>query len=237
MLHTVLPDESGVLLRLRLGASPLVPVSYSEPDHLRHAPPRREAQPGAVLHRGDAGARGRADGSVPPPRGRALVAPRAAQGEHGTPARGARRCAPSSLVPGLGAARSAGVFDAQEFSPRPLAGPRQPPHPLMKRPLRRPPRRHLGAARSRLFFQQGAGAGADVPVRSTASTSTSASPSGRALYDALFRGGQRFDTLAEVAAPLRGDERRLRSDGRARGRVIARPSSVSARERSSTSSW
>ena len=197
MLHTVLPDENGVLRVFGVRAA-LVPVSYEnqiafDTLHLveKRSPElcsivgtliREAAQTGAFHLLGG------------------VLASPAWQGEHGPPAR-EMEVRLEQLV-GLTRALGWGAFDVQELVPR--SGLVLASHLTHESAYYAA--RHGGTSRSRLFFQQGlalalmylldavngGGGGAEELV-------------GPGSYDALFRGGPRFDAL-ESRSSLRGDD-------------------------------
>ena len=110
-----------------------------------------------------------------------------------------RHIVPRALALPLAPALGWGAFDVPEFVPgRSLVLASHLTHESAYYAAR-----HGGTSRTRLYFQQGLalalmylldsiGGGAETPV-------------GPGSYDALFRGGARFDTL-ESRSPLRGDE-------------------------------
>jgi hypothetical protein len=194
MLHTVLPDENGVL-RVFGSRAALVPVSYEnqiafDTLHLveKRSPElvplvgtlvREAAQTGAFHLLGG------------------VVASPAWQGEHGPPDR-EPDIRLEQLV-GLTRALGWGAFDVQEFVPgRSLVLASHLTHESAYYAAR-----HGGTSRSRLFFQQGL-ALALMYLLDSVDFDTDA-PVGPGSYDALFRGGARFDTL-ESRSPLRGDD-------------------------------
>ncbi len=194
MLHTVLPDESGVLRAFGSRLS-LVPVSYSSQitfDTLHLVEKRspelcpivgtlvREAAQTGTFHL----------------LGGVLSSP-AWQGEHGTPAR-EPEVRLEQLV-GLTRALGWGAFDVQEFVPgRSLVLASHLTHESAYYAAR-----HGGTSRSRLFFQQGLALALMYLLDSVDFDGDE--PVGPGAYDALCRGGARFDTL-ESRSPLRGDD-------------------------------
>jgi hypothetical protein len=193
-LHTVLPDENGVL-RVFGARVALVPVSYSnqitfDTLHLvdKRSPElcplvgtlvREAAQTGAFHLLG------------------CILASPAWRGEHGPPAH-ELEVRLEQLV-GLTRALGWGAFDVQQLIPgRSLVLASHLTHESAYYAAR-----HGGTPRSRLFFQQG------LALALTYLLDTidfdAEDPLGPGAYDALFRGGARFDTL-ESRSPLRGDD-------------------------------
>jgi hypothetical protein len=194
MLHTVLPDENGVLQAFGSRLA-LVPVSYAnqisfDTLHLieKRSPElcpivgtllREAAQIGAFHLL--AGVLGSA----------------AWQAEHGPPS--ADVTARLEQLVGLTGALGWGAFDVQEFVPgRTLVLASHLTHESAYYSAR-----HGGTPRSRLFFQQGLAQALMYLLDGV--DFASADPLKPTAYDALFRGGARFDTL-ESRSPLRGDD-------------------------------
>lgn len=194
MLHTVLPDESGVLRAFGARVC-LVPVSYSnqitfDTLHLveKRSPElcsivgtliREAAQTGAFHLLGG------------------VLASPAWQGEHGPPAR-EMEVRLEQLV-GLTRALGWGAFDVQELVPR--SGLVLASHLTHESAYYAA--RHGGTSRSRLYFQQGLALALMYLLDST--ELDGGEPVGPGAYDALFRGGPRFDAL-ESRSSLRGDD-------------------------------
>jgi hypothetical protein len=194
MLHTVLPDENGVL-RVFGSRVALVPVSYAnqvtfDTLHLveKRSPElcslvgtlvREAAQTGAFHLLGG------------------VLASPAWQAEHGPPAR-EPEVRLEQLV-GLTRALGWGSFDVQEIVPgRSLVLVSNLTHESAYYAAR-----HGGAARSRLFFQQGLALALMYLLDSV--DFDAEQPVGPGSYDALFRGGARFAAL-ESRSPQRGDD-------------------------------
>jgi hypothetical protein len=194
MLHTVMPDENGVL-RVFGTRLALTPVSYSsqvtfDTLHLveKRSPElcpivgrlmREAAQMGAFYLLGGA-----------------LASP-AWQAEHGPPARDPQ--ARLEQLVSLTTAFGWGAFDVHEFVPgRAL---------VLASPLTHESAyysaRHGGTPRSRLFFQQGVALALMYLLDGV--DFTAAEPLAPGVYNGLFRSGMRFDTL-ESRSVLRGDD-------------------------------
>jgi hypothetical protein len=193
MLQTVLPDENGVLRAFGTRMA-LVPVSYSnqiafDTLHLveKRSPElvplvgtlvREAAQSGAFHLLGG------------------VVASPTWQGEHGPPDR-APDVRLEQLV-GLAPALGWGAFDVPEFVPgRSLVLASHLTHESAYYAAR-----HGGTSKTRLYFQQGLALALMYLLDSEGGAEASVGPG---AYEALFRGGARFDTL-ESRSPLRGDE-------------------------------
>lgn len=194
MLHTVLPDENGVLRALGARLA-LVPVSYGnqitfDTLHLveKRSPElvsivgtlmREAAQMGAFHLLGGV-----------------LTSP-VWQGEHGSPA-GEPEVRLEQLV-GLTRALGWGSYDVQEF----VAGRSLVLASHLTHESAYYAARHGGTSRSRLYFQQGLALALMYLLDSV--DFEAEEPIGPATYDALFRSGARFATL-ESRSPLRGDD-------------------------------
>jgi hypothetical protein len=194
MLHTVLPDESGVLRAFGSRVA-LVPVSYLnqitfDTLHLveKRSPElcpivgtlvREAAQMGAFHLLGG------------------VLASPAWQAEHGPPARGPDLRL-EQLV-GLTTALGWGAFQAKEFVPGRtlvLASP-------MTHESAYYSARHGGTPRSRLYFHQGLALALMYLLDGV--DFAAPEPMRPGVYDGLFKSGARFDTL-ESRSPLRGDD-------------------------------
>lgn len=194
MLHTVLPDENGVLRAFGARVA-LVPVSYANQitfDTLHLVEKRspelvslvgtlvREAAQSGAFHL----------------LGGVLASP-AWRGEHGAPA-GEPEVRLEQLV-GLTQALGWGAFAVEDFVPgRTLVLSSHLTHESAYYGAR-----HGGTSRSRLFFQQGLALALMYLLDSV--DFEASDPVGPGAYDALFRGGARFDTL-ESRSSLRGDD-------------------------------
>jgi len=194
MLHTVLPDENGVLRAFGVRLA-LVPVSYAnqitfDTLHLveKRSPElcslvgtlvREAAQTGAFHLLGG------------------ILASPAWQAEHGPPAREPE--ARLEQLVGLTRALGWGAFDVQEIVPgRSLVLASNLTHESAYYAAR-----HGSMSRSRLFFQQGLALALMYLVDSV--DFEAREPVGPGTYDALFRSGVRFEAL-ESRSPQRGDD-------------------------------
>jgi len=194
MLHTVLPDENGVLRAFGARVA-LVPVSYAnqitfDTLHLveKRSPElcslvgtlvREAAQTGAFHLLGG------------------VLASPAWQAEHGPPARDAE-VRLEQLV-GLTRALGWGAFDVQEMVPgRTLVLSSTLTHESAYYAAR-----YGSTSRSRLFFQQGLALALMYLLDSV--DFDAREPIGPGTYDALFRAGVRFEAL-ESRSPQRGDD-------------------------------
>jgi hypothetical protein len=194
LLHTVLPDENGVLRVFGARVS-LVPVSYGNQitfDTLHLVEKRspelcplvgtlvREAAQTGTFHL----------------LGCVLASP-TWQGEHGPP--GPEPEIRLEQLVGLARALGWGAFDVQEFiHGRSLVLASHLTHESAYYAAR-----HGGTVRSRLFFQQGLALALMYLLDSV--DFAAEDPIGPGAYDALFRSGARFDTL-ESRSSLRGDD-------------------------------
>jgi hypothetical protein len=194
MLHSALPDEDGVLRAFDARLA-LVPVSYEnqitfDTLHLveKRSPElcnlvgtlvREAAQTGAFHLLGG------------------VLASPAWQAEHGPPA-GEPEERLEQLV-GLTRALGWGAFEVEELVPgRSIVLASRLTHESAYYAAR-----HGGTSRSRLFFQQGVALALMYLLDSV--DVTAARALGPGSYDALLRGGSRFDAI-ESRSPLRGDD-------------------------------
>ncbi len=197
MLHTVLPDESGVLRAFGVRIC-LVPVSYSNQitfDTL-HLVEKRSPELCSIV---GALVREAAQTGAFHLLGGVLASP-AWQGEHGVPSREVE--VRLEQLSGLTRALGWGAFDVQELVPRQAL--------VLASHLTHESAyyaaRHGGTSRSRLYFQQGLALALMYLLDSTELDGLE--QVGPGAYDALFRGGHggpRFDAL-ESRSTLRGDD-------------------------------
>jgi hypothetical protein len=194
MLHTVLPDESGVL-RAFGARMALVPVSYAnqitfDTLHLveKRSPElcsivgtlvREAAQTGAFHLLGG------------------VLASAAWQAEHGAPSREPE--VRIDQLAGLTRALGWGAFEVRDLVPgRALVLASKLTHESAYYAAR-----HGGTSRSRLFFQQGLALALMYLLDSV--DFEAKDPLGPDTYDALFKSGARFEAI-ETRSPQRGDD-------------------------------
>jgi hypothetical protein len=194
MLHTVLPGESGVL-RVFGSRLALVPVSYAnqitfDTLHLveKRSPELCPIVGTLVREAAQMGTFHLLGGIVTSPAWRAEHGPSAPEPDMRL----------EQLV-GLTGALGWGTFDVQEFTPgRTLVLASPVTHESAYYSAR-----HGGTPRSRLFFHQGLALGLMYLLDGALAADGEGMKPG--AYDAIFRGGARFDTL-ESRSPLRGDD-------------------------------